>query len=127
MTKTTKILLGILVMVLWIVVLHYVFVKNIFQLRPLYAGIGTMLFGILFWYMPVVFWHEHLKKKYPHIRYNCHHCSAVFKPTLYQFPSPYMIKHNFNKYLAKCPQCGKKDYMEFIKDESVASPGEGNK
>jgi len=127
MTKTTKILLGILVMVLWIVVFHYVFVKNIFHLRPLYAGIGTMLFGFLVSIAPVMLWHVNLSKKYPHIRYICHHCSAVFKPTFYQFPSPYMIKHNFNKYLAKCPQCGKKDYMEILKNEPVASPGEGNK
>ena len=121
MTKTTNILLGTLVIVLW-VVFNHVFVKNIFQLRPFYAGIGAMLVGFLVPLAPLVFWHEHLKKKYSHIRYICHHCSSVFKPAFYQFPSPYMIKHNFNKYLVKCPQCGKKDYMEFIKDELSRHP-----
>ena len=125
MTKTTNIMLGILVMVLWVVVLHYVFVKNIFQLRPLYAGIGTMLFGFLFCHVLILFWHEHFRKKYPHIRYICHHCSAVFKPTFHQFPPPYMIKHEFNKFMAKCPQCKKKDYMEILKDEPAAQLGEG--
>jgi len=124
MTKRTVILIVVVEIILGIII---ALVPHVLQLRRGYMTLGGAMTGVLFAFALFTPWYVNIWKTSRYIRYTCHHCSEVFKPTFYQFPSPYMIKHNFNKYLVKCPQCGKRDYMEFIKDEPVASPGDGNK
>ena len=114
MTKTTK--SGILALALGIVV-QWAFLANKFPLRPLYALILGNLAGFLFLLLALALWFVN-RGTYLCI---CPHCNAVFKPTFK--PSPYLIKF-FNKHLVKCKQCGKKDYMEFLKDEPAATLGE---
>jgi len=114
MTKTTK--LGILALALGIVA-KWAFLANKFPLRPLYAMIYGSLTGIIVAFALCMLWFVNRGVW----RCTCPHCNTVFKPTFK--PSPYLIKY-FNKYLVKCPQCGKKDYMEFLKDEPAATLGE---
>ncbi|MDR0310901.1 MAG: hypothetical protein LBJ21_04890 [Acidobacteriota bacterium] len=107
----------IIVVISWVVSFIAVGVlPEVFPAMPLYIYIGLMpVYVTILSVLIIVSYH----KKMP--CYICPNCHAKFKPT---FRSSLSSTKAGSKLLVKCPECGKKKYMnEALEDESAAPLG----
>ena len=109
MTKMTK--KTVILLLIWVILtVIYMVSVNIFPIRPLYGTIVALILGLGLPLVLLLPWGVHIWET---CRFTCPYCHKTFKPA---------FKHSFalkalNKYLMTCPHCGKKDYMEILKDK----------